>query len=469
MSSDGNSSGPWDKVWLRVYLAGNMEWLDPEDSFWRPSTDLLRGDSRRSARRVLDEIGETIGNVRFVLPTEAGFDHGGDVVQGIVTKDVKLLDGCHALIAVFTKRDQVGTLIEALHAANSGKDLLIFIAGLEDPESGVIVDSAEALERLGSQTFREVEGGVNCRGDTDLWFLTNYFKERPCGARPLIDLGGPRVKVIMTKSQSIIELAPIIESWLKEIRRSVGVRQRPETAPRPPPTPLPSPAEWFSEFSEGFYRASLESSNPVGLHYLKRRIRRRVKASDAEWTELVRGFLAQLAWKKGYWQEWEREKRTDVLWYEWDASNPTFFIEHEHVSKSIPRSEVAKALSSDAEFKIVFTYFDRPDVTEEGILGDVEKVIEATIPDGAHLRFLLVIGDKKTRSPLFWWGYSWDSEQGKLLPAIPGIKAVRCQACKAIFQPWGEDQKTCIECEFKEATDSEILEALAQPGNSTHD
>lgn len=450
----------FSSTWIRVYVAGNMEWLNGEDSRWRPSIELLTGIGAKSPPEVLREIATKLGKVRLVFPTEADFDHGGDIVEGIVEKDIKLVDDSDAVIAVFTKRDQVGTLIEVLHAARQGKDVLIVIAGQLDVEAGELIDGPDALERLQKLKVKELDKGVFCRGDTNLWFLVNYFAERTPSPPFAISLGPPRVRVYATRSASVDEVAEVIEHWLTDIRPSIAIRGHPENASRPPPQKIPSPEDWFSEFTEGFFQASLDANNPVGLHFLKRRIRRRIRESDAEWTELVRTFLANMAWRLGFWQEWERNNRTDIVWYEWDASNPAIEIEHEHVSKTVAGSEVKKILESDATLKVVFTYFDKPDVTEVGIVSVVENVIRAVVRDDPSVQFLLVVGDKKTRSPLFWWGYVWSPKEQKLLPATPDQKAVRCKKCKSMFQPWGDGQEDCIDCEFKEATDFEVKVAL---------
>lgn len=139
---------------VKVYLAGMMKWLDSEDSIWKCCVPALKEEIRRLMPQ----------DVEVLSPDEVGFDHGGDLVYGIVEADIKLIDDADLLVAVFSTPNQVGTITELLHALSSGKQCL-----------AVFTDNVVSVGGLGigpQVIKRPLE--VRCESD-HYWFLINYL------------------------------------------------------------------------------------------------------------------------------------------------------------------------------------------------------------------------------------------------------------------------------------------------------
>ena len=106
---------------MRVYVAGKMEWLNAEDSVWRESLG-FHNEPVVSDAKIMAAGGR--GGFELVFPNQTWFDHGGDLVEGIVEADIGAVEMSDAVIAVFTSLIQVGTLVELLHAVSLGKKCL---------------------------------------------------------------------------------------------------------------------------------------------------------------------------------------------------------------------------------------------------------------------------------------------------------------------------------------------------------
>lgn len=150
---------------LFIYVAGKMSWIDSEDSEWIPST--LRITSCSTKRRI-KELEETF-NIRFIFPDEVFFDHGGDRIEGIVGRDISLIDRCDGVVALFTHKIQVGTMVEVFHALRRGKEVLVLF-------------SDELLQPAGSEVssttkdYLPIKKPLFMRGESNhYWFLINYL------------------------------------------------------------------------------------------------------------------------------------------------------------------------------------------------------------------------------------------------------------------------------------------------------
>jgi hypothetical protein len=138
---------------LRIYVAGKMMWQKDEDSTW---TCVLSPDLRADLRIKLP------ASIRLVYPDDTGFDHGGDLVTGIVAGDITLLRSCDAVVAIFSEPAQTGTIIELLDAIYEGKECLLIFTG-------------QAIDLCIEGACGILEG-VSMRGASDhYWFLINYL------------------------------------------------------------------------------------------------------------------------------------------------------------------------------------------------------------------------------------------------------------------------------------------------------
>jgi nucleoside 2-deoxyribosyltransferase len=148
---------------VRVYIAGKMEWINEEDSVWKECLEMFgrREDYGEGPKAV------RLGRVEVILPSMVGFDHGGDLVEGIVEADIGAVEGSDAVVAVFTENVQVGTIVELLHALAKGKlCLAIFV------HPTARIPEGEDYEEI----IDEVD--VRCRSD-HYWFLINYLLKHP--------------------------------------------------------------------------------------------------------------------------------------------------------------------------------------------------------------------------------------------------------------------------------------------------
>jgi nucleoside 2-deoxyribosyltransferase len=146
----------------KIYIAGKMEWLNAEDSRWKASLEVCdEGNEVRGPACV-----SASSEVELVLPSLQWFDHGGDLVEGIVEADIKAVEESDGLIAVFTEHEQNGTLIELLHALSLGKPCLaIFV----EPTAQTCDKDAVIISR-----------GLSMRCESDhYWFLINYLAKDP--------------------------------------------------------------------------------------------------------------------------------------------------------------------------------------------------------------------------------------------------------------------------------------------------
>lgn len=142
----GGSSGFLPRP-ARVYAAGQMDWYKGE-SYWRtPMEDLDHP------------------TVEVVNPQTYHFEHGGDLVGGVAGEDLELLDSCDGVVAYFDKEEQVGTLIELLHALREQKPALVVL-------NSDFWWYGDALDK----EYEWVTGPVSMRGAAPIyWFLINYL------------------------------------------------------------------------------------------------------------------------------------------------------------------------------------------------------------------------------------------------------------------------------------------------------
>ena len=149
---------------MKVYVAGKMEWLDSEVSVWRESLQIFKGNLIVQGRQ---RVARLLPNLELIFPSEQWFDHGGDLVVGIVEADLKALEASDAVVAVFTDAVQVGTIVELMHALSLGKRCLaIFVPPTVDPD----------YPDWRGKDYVFLSGEVEMRyGSDHYWFLINYL------------------------------------------------------------------------------------------------------------------------------------------------------------------------------------------------------------------------------------------------------------------------------------------------------
>jgi len=175
-----------------------MEWLNEEDSKWKASFEK-----------------ELKLPIELESPTEVSLDHGGEFVSGIVVNDLYLLEECDGVIAVFTDKNQVGTMCEVFHALRLGKPVIaLFTVELLNP---VVYDEGEQDLVYFSRSDRkyvEVDR-VFLRGESnDYWFFINYLlgDESSYGKHE----GFRNIKVISIKSLDVSTVSEVVMKWLVE-------------------------------------------------------------------------------------------------------------------------------------------------------------------------------------------------------------------------------------------------------------
>jgi nucleoside 2-deoxyribosyltransferase len=146
----------------KIYIAGKMEWLNAEDSTWKASLEVCDEGYQQGESTCVSVSSQ----LELILPTMQSFDHGGDSVEGIVEKDIKVVEEADGLIAVFTEQEQNGTIIELLHALSLGKPCLaIFV---------------EPTAKTYDKEMVMVSRGLSMRCESDhYWFLINYLVKYP--------------------------------------------------------------------------------------------------------------------------------------------------------------------------------------------------------------------------------------------------------------------------------------------------
>lgn len=136
-----------------VYLAGAMNEPYTGAESWRSS---LRN-------QCVDPGTVDMGStpVEFNSPTEVELPHGCGRVRGVTAKDMRLIDQSDAIIAYFSKKEQVGTLTELVYAVTSGKAALVVF-----DESFVEGDAK-----------RWISKGVEYSTESPVyWFLINFLE-----------------------------------------------------------------------------------------------------------------------------------------------------------------------------------------------------------------------------------------------------------------------------------------------------
>ena len=179
----------------RIYVAGKMMWHNDEDSTW---TCVL-------SPRLRDELRIKLpASIGLIYPDDAGFDHGGDLVTGIVAADIALLRSCDAVVAIFSEPEQTGTIIELLDAVYEGKECLVIFTG-------------EAID-VCMEDVRELLKGVSMRGESDhYWFLINYL----CGDEADQLKHGKFANVTCFKSRPQ-DIPDLIASWVLKLLNTLS-------------------------------------------------------------------------------------------------------------------------------------------------------------------------------------------------------------------------------------------------------
>jgi hypothetical protein len=143
-----------------IYTAGRMEWKNGEDS---------------SYRTCIKESQQPKTDATFVHPYETYLDHGGDVIDGCVAEDMEMINNADGLVAFFDSTDQTGTIVETVHAANQGMDILLLL-------SPNVYNTSKDIEN-----YPRHVGSMSTRRVTPLWFLVNYLM-----GDGLVNRGNPR-------------------------------------------------------------------------------------------------------------------------------------------------------------------------------------------------------------------------------------------------------------------------------------
>jgi hypothetical protein len=88
--------------------------------------------------------------------------------------------------------------------------------------------------------------------------------------------------------------------------------------------------EWYKMFVEEFKRAAGDKATEIGMMYEKDDILEswgfEVRDLSTDWTHCMSVFLARMARKKGYVQDWEFQQ-TDLCWLQKNKTDPPIAIE----------------------------------------------------------------------------------------------------------------------------------------------
>jgi len=146
-----------------VYLAGCMDNEGVSRSGWRSSI----ADKRMGGVYINNIPSSPVG---FNSPTEVSFEHSGDPVRGIAKDDMSLLDSSDAIVAYFSKKEQVGTLTELVYAVSKGMPALVVF------NESLVTDTPE---------MSNISFGVDFSFQIDVyWFLVNFLTahiSKECG------------------------------------------------------------------------------------------------------------------------------------------------------------------------------------------------------------------------------------------------------------------------------------------------
>jgi hypothetical protein len=197
-----------------------------------------------------------------------------------------------------------------------------------------------------------------------------------------------------------------------------------------------------------FIEAAKDPTTEIGIHY-KKLERRESEDSDVEWTQVMGVFLARLARRCGYFQEWEKHGRLDFAWYEDDRINPTIAIEHENWFMGVHESELPKLLKVRADLKILITYAYRKKGEAKVLADSLEAPLQAAKFKG---KFMLVVGTEKLVQPNEWRPFIWDDSLNTLVETSEGRS--QCKECGNRFFPWGPGQDFCLNCELSSAAEA---------------
>lgn len=158
---------------------------------------------------------------------------------------------------------------------------------------------------------------------------------------------------------------------------------------------------FFQEFKEN---ASVRRS------YEKYKARQR--SPDVEWTHIMAVFLAHLAKRMGYFQEWEIG--TDFTWHRGADSVPVVSIEHENTPEV--KNEIINLLPQASKLKVLITY--TPVGLADGIAQHVKEQLTKVGEESRRNvgEFLLLVGDDEDRGPIHWEAFifKWGNEYREL-------------------------------------------------------
>lgn len=204
-----------DKV-ESVYLAGAMDYYNGEDSWWGSSLkdDKYRREGPVDWRRILHDIPLTVKS-----PRDVKFDHGADLVTGIAGADTKLVESSDSIIAYFSKKEQVGTLTELLHAVNSGKPALVLFNNAMMPRQNRRKTTVHVPHEENESSGRWKKCPVDQRAESPTyWFLINYL----LGDQYLTDLDGSdwdgvAADVEIAAIDNAAEMESTVGSWIQSL------------------------------------------------------------------------------------------------------------------------------------------------------------------------------------------------------------------------------------------------------------
>jgi len=186
-----------------IYLAGVMDWdsgagkgIGSEDSHWRSSIT----NSQLS------------GKYNIITPYDRGLDHGGGSVEGIVEKDLELIDEADCLLAFIKRNDQVGTITEIFHALETEKPVLVIFETTVKGQS----DTSAVIKSGVGPKFTDNQGKVIQRHcATHYWFLWNYLTER-----------SKKEDLVKVQTGSESEIKTYAERWLQELGASYNLYKK---------------------------------------------------------------------------------------------------------------------------------------------------------------------------------------------------------------------------------------------------
>jgi hypothetical protein len=192
--------------------------------------------------------------------------------------------------------------------------------------------------------------------------------------------------------------------------------------------PIPTPEEWFGSFAAAYTRELRTRNSDLNQTLQRERVRRKLGTAETyyssgespEWTSIMSVFLARLAKRLGFRQEWEwvvgkkRRRRIDLVWYPPERTGPIgVLIEHE--SQWANRLATRRLWSRSRNvapdvLRVLITYLDtiyrpRSPRTWSVVRSEIIKGLGSRkLPRGG---FLVCVGPDDGDPSDYWEAFRW--------------------------------------------------------------